>query len=96
MGTAPAPPTDAVGRAVPPRPRPLFPYPPKPILVEARNLGQQVVATMADPVGFQRDIPTALLFIKATAYQVHLPMQLAIRMISFLLTEGTLTNCDRH
>ena len=85
-----------MGGGVRQRRRQFFPSPPNRLFVEARNLGQQVVATMADPVGFQRDIPTALLFIKATAYQVHLPMQLAIRMISFLLTEGTLTNCDRH
>jgi hypothetical protein len=47
---------------------------------------------MADPVGFQGDIPAALLFIEATAEQIHLPMQLALRMIALLLTAGTLTN----
>jgi hypothetical protein len=58
-------------------------------------VGQQAVATRPAPVGLQRNVPAALLFIKATASQVHVPMQRAVRMIRFLLTKGTLPNGDR-
>jgi hypothetical protein len=49
---------------------------------------------MTDPLGFHGCVPAALLFIQATHKQVHLPMQFLIRMISFLLAMGALT--DMH
>jgi len=51
---------------------------------------------MANPVGLERDIPATLLFIQATAEQVHLPMELALGVIGLLLTTGTLTDGHRQ
>jgi hypothetical protein len=61
-------------------------------LVQAGNLGQQPITTMANPVGLQRDIPAALGFIEPTEQEIHLLMQGPIRMIAWLLTLGTLAD----
>jgi hypothetical protein len=51
---------------------------------------------LSEALGFEGCKPATLLFIQATAEQVHLPMELALGVIGLLLTAGTLADGNRQ
>jgi hypothetical protein len=61
------------------------------LFIQTRDLGQQPISTGTHALGLYCHIPAALLFIQSAKPQIHLPMQLLIRMRHFLLAMRTLT-----
>jgi hypothetical protein len=74
------------------RRRQFFTAAPDGLFIQPSDLGEQAITTMPNPVRLQCDKPAALLFIEAAEQEVHLAMQLAVRMIEFLLAHRTLTD----
>jgi hypothetical protein len=61
------------------------------LFIQARDLREQALSTWTNALGLQRHLPAPLLFIQAAQQQIHLPMQLLIRMRRVLLAMRTLT-----
>jgi hypothetical protein len=53
------------------------------LFIQTRDSGQQPISTGTYALGLHRHIPAALLFIQSAQQQIHLPMQLLIRMGRF-------------
>jgi len=87
--------SDSLLRSLRQRPGQFLPSALDCLFVQARDLREQPIPTCTNAVGFHRDIPATLLFIQPTKPQIHLPMQVLIRMERFLLTMGALASMNR-
>jgi hypothetical protein len=58
------------------------------------DLRQQRITAMADLFGLQGHEPPTLLFVQAAEQQIHLMMELAVRMIGRLQAVATLAGMD--
>lgn len=74
----------------------LQPSPLDGLFIQACDLGQQPIATGTYAGGLHRHLPAKLLFIQAAQQQIHLPMQLLIRMRCVLLAMRTLAVMYLH
>jgi len=82
--------SDVLFRSLRKLPGQFFSSPLDRLCVQARDLGEQPISPSANAGGLHRYIPAALLFIQSAQQQIHLPMQLLIRMGRFLLAMGAL------
>jgi hypothetical protein len=69
-------------------PRRVLPSPLDGLFIQTRDLGEQPISTATYALGLHRHLPATLLFIQPTKPQIHLSMQLLIRMRRFLLAMG--------
>ena len=60
------------------------------LLVEASDLGHQVLAARPEALGLEGDVPAPLSLIQPAEEDVHLPMALAVRLRPGLLADSTL------
>ena len=90
-GTGPPHP---VGRPPPERAFHLPAAPPDGLDVHAGDLREEAVAAVADPHGFQGDVPAALLLVEAAEEEVHPMVKESIGMFRLMKTRGALTPVD--
>jgi hypothetical protein len=72
--------------------RQFFAAAPDGFLIHTGDLGQQSITAVPDAIGLQGHKPTSLGFIEPTEQEIHLLMELPLRMIARLLTARTLAD----